>query len=74
MLKCISMQNLIQMYHVVKELKVLTDHDRPDCCSAKPCPCYACLWLDNVDMHAYAKFDQNIPCCSRVMFWSALAQ
>ena len=29
--------------------------------------CYACQWLDNVDMHTYANFDQNIPCGSRVM-------
>ena len=29
--------------------------------------CYTCQWLDNSDMHLYAKFDQNIPCCSRVM-------
>ena len=28
--------------------------------------CYACKLLDNVDMHKYAKFDQNIPCGSRV--------
>ena len=28
---------------------------------------HACQWLDNVDIHAYAKFDQNIPCGSRVM-------
>ena len=29
--------------------------------------CYACQWLDNVDMHRYAKFDQNIACGPRVM-------
>ena len=29
--------------------------------------CYACKWLENVDMRMYAKFDQNIPCGSRVM-------
>ena len=29
--------------------------------------CYACQWLDSVEMHAYAKFDPNIPCGSRVM-------
>ena len=29
--------------------------------------CYARQWLDNVDMHLYANFDQNIPCGSRVM-------
>ena len=28
--------------------------------------CYICQLLDNVDMHMYAKFDQNIPCGSRV--------
>ena len=21
-----------------------------------------CKWLDNVDLHTYAKFDQNLPC------------
>ena len=29
--------------------------------------CYICQWLDNVDMHLYAKFDQNISCVSSVM-------
>ena len=29
--------------------------------------CYACQWLDNVDMHMYAKFEQNILCGSRAM-------
>ena len=29
--------------------------------------CYTCQWLDNVDIHLYAKFEQNIPCGSRVM-------
>ena len=29
--------------------------------------CYTCQWLDNADMHKYAKVDQNIPCGSRVM-------
>ena len=29
--------------------------------------CYTCQWLDNVDMHSYAKFDQNISCVSSVM-------
>ena len=28
---------------------------------------HASKWLDNVDMHAYAKFDQNASCGSRVM-------
>ena len=28
---------------------------------------FACQWLGNVDMHMYAKFDQNTPCGSRVM-------
>ena len=28
---------------------------------------YGCQWLGNVDMHMRAKFDQNIPCGSRVM-------
>ena len=29
--------------------------------------CYTVQWFDNVGMHLYAKFDQNIPCCSKVM-------
>ena len=28
--------------------------------------CNAFQWLDNVDMHRYAKFDQTIPCGSIV--------
>ena len=28
---------------------------------------FACQWLENVDMHMYAKYDQNIPCGSRVI-------
>ena len=28
---------------------------------------FACQWLENVDMHMYANFDQNIPCGSRVI-------
>ena len=28
---------------------------------------FACQWLGNVDMHMYAKRDQNIPCGLRVM-------
>ena len=67
------MQNLIEIYHVIQELWafLLSDNDRPDWCSAKPCPskkdCYAYQCLDNVDIHTYVKFDQNIPCASRVM-------
>ena len=30
--------------------------------------CYTCQWLDNVDMHFYAKLDQNIPCGSSVIW------
>ena len=29
--------------------------------------CYARQWLDNVSMHMYAKYDQNIPGGSRVV-------
>ena len=29
--------------------------------------CYASQWLENVDIQTYAKFDQNIPCGSRVI-------
>ena len=29
--------------------------------------CSACQGIDSVDMHKYAKFDQNIPCGSRVL-------
>ena len=28
---------------------------------------YIFQWLDNVNMHKYAKFDQNIPCGVRVI-------
>ena len=28
---------------------------------------YAYQWLVNVDTHVYAKFDQNLPCGSRVV-------
>ena len=37
----------------------LNDHDRPNCCSAKPLSSKkgACQWLDIVDLHMYAKFD-----------------
>ena len=28
--------------------------------------CFACQWLGSVDMHMYAKCDQNILCGSRV--------
>ena len=66
------MQNLIQIYHVVQELWAfsLTYHRRPDWCSAESRShkeCFACQWLDDFDMHMYAKFDKNIPCGSRVM-------
>ena len=38
MIRCISEQYLIKIYHVVQELWAfsLTDYDRPDWCSAKP--------------------------------------
>ena len=29
--------------------------------------CDSCQWLANVDMYKYPKFNQNIPCGSRVM-------
>ena len=29
--------------------------------------CYACQWLDIVNMHRYAKFEQNMQCGSNVM-------
>ena len=40
MFKCISMQNLIQIYHVVQELWALslTDHDQTNWCLTKPRP------------------------------------
>ena len=28
---------------------------------------YTCPWLYNVDIHLYAKFDQNVPCGTRFM-------
>ena len=30
-------------------------------------------WLDNVDMHLYAKCDENMPFCSRIMTFSLTA-
>ena len=29
--------------------------------------CYACQWLENADMHKFAKFDHNISCGSSYM-------
>ena len=52
MLKCISKQNLIKLYHAVQELSAFSqsDHDLPDCCSAKPRLRFAYQWPDNVKM------------------------
>ena len=36
--------------------------------------CYICQWLDNVDMHLYAKIDQNISCVSSVMSLYSLTE
>ena len=32
----------------------------------------SCQWLDNVDVHLFAKCDQNMPCRSRVMSFFSL--
>ena len=38
-----------------------------DALTTRPVRPLAYQWLDNVKMYKYAKFDQNIPCSSRVM-------
>ena len=50
------MRNLIQIYEMTLR--------KPS--SIQKC-CYTCQWLDNADMHLYAKLEKNIPCGSRVM-------
>ena len=66
-LKWISMQ----LYHVVQEFWAcsLTTISGTNALKnlALTKGCYACQWLDNVDMHMYAKFDQNILCGWRVI-------
>ena len=66
MLKCIGMQNLIKVYHVVQELWAY-DHDLQGLSSAKLCHRFAYQYLDNVKMYKYAKLDRNIWFGSRVM-------
>ena len=65
LLKCISKQNLIKLYFVVQELLAfsVTDHDRPDWCSAKPRHRFAYQCQGNVKMYKFmcAKVDQNMP-------------
>ena len=63
MLKFITKQNMIKIYHVVQGLSafLLTDHDKPKWCSAKPCHRFAYQCLGN------AKCDPNIPCKSKIM-------
>ena len=59
-------KNLIKIYHAGQELWA-SDHDLPDWCSAKPRHRFVYQCLDNVKMYMYAKFDQNIPCNSRIL-------
>ena len=66
------MRKLIKILcYAFQELRILsiTNNDWSDWCSAMAhqIGSYACQWLDNVDMHTYAKFDQNIPYGSSVM-------
>ena len=63
MLKCLSKQNLIKIYHAVQDLEafILTDHDLPTGLMLdKASSTHRCL--ENVKMFKYAKYDQNIPC------------
>ena len=54
MLSCISMQNMIKIYHAVQELWAfsLTDHCRPAGCSAKPSTRFAYQFPDIVTMYS----------------------
>ena len=73
MLKCKGKQNLIKIDHVVQELCAfsLTNHDRPHLsCWVKPCLCFVYQCQDNVKLYKQAKFDENIPCSSRVRAFS----
>ena len=61
MLKCISMQNLINLYLAVQDLGaiLLKDLDWPKCCLVIPRHRFAYQRLDNVKMNMmnkYAKF------------------
>ena len=60
------MQHLI---HVVQELQgfLLTAISWLDGCSAKPRHRFVYQWPDIVKMYELARFDQTIPCGSRVM-------
>ena len=65
-LKCIGMQNLIDLYHVIQKLWA-SDHEMPDLSSAESCHRFAHKCFDNVKMYKFAKFDSNIWCGSRVI-------
>ena len=56
------MQNLVKIYHAVKELWAGSNDAQPITKG-----CNTCQVLDNVNMHLYAKFDQIILRCPRVM-------
>ena len=74
-LKLYKYAKMIKVYYVVQELCafLLTDHDWPDWCLAKPRYRFGYQCLDNVKMYKYAKLDQNIPCGSRVIsIWPRL--
>ena len=57
----------MQFFPNISCVQGFTDHNQPDCPVHQKKGGYACQWLDNVDMHIYVKFDQNIQCGSRVI-------
>ena len=72
------MQNLLQVPCGSRVLNIFINLPRPaglmlskDSSIGKGC--YAFQWLDNVDMHTYAKYDQNLPCGSIVKTFSLTA-
>ena len=71
MLKYISIQNLNQLYHTVRELWAfwLKELDQPKWCSRKPRRRFAYMYQSpfNVNIHKFTKFERNLPCGSRVM-------
>ena len=54
-------QTLIQIYHAVQELWAVWNEAQQTLVHQNK-RCSTCQWLDNVDMHLYAKFDQNEAC------------
>ena len=71
MLKCIGMQNKnYDNFHLLT-MTCRTDVQQSP---VHQKGCYAYQWLENVDMHKYAIFDQSIPCGSRVFYEHFLLQ